>query len=136
MIFWVTYALVVKEYSLTEEVPVERVDAALFFDMYGELLTAHQQEIWQLYYLEDWSLAEISQAKKISRAAVHDLLERSERSLAEYELKLRLVESFRRRRTILARLKGALQQAPTTGRWHQEAMQALEQLAEEDVGNV
>jgi len=65
MIFWVTYALVVKEYSLTEEVPVERVDAALFFDMYGELLTAHQQEIWQLYYLEDWSLAEISQAKNL-----------------------------------------------------------------------
>lgn len=72
--------------------------AGLLFDIYGPLLTEHQQELWQLYYLEDWSLAEIGEAHQISRAAVHDSLERTEKLLEDYESRLGLLALHQRRR--------------------------------------
>ena len=80
----------------------DRVRAGLLFDLYGPLLTDHQQEIWQLYYLEDWSLAEIGTSQKVSRAAVHDMLERTDRLLEDYEERLGLLMQHQRRRTHLA----------------------------------
>lgn len=89
---------------------LDRVRAGLLFDIYGPLLTDHQQEVWQLYYLEDWSLAEIGEARQISRAAVHDLLERTEKLLEDYEARLGLLELHQRRRerfqTVLQALQG------------------------------
>ncbi|MDA8193819.1 MAG: sigma factor-like helix-turn-helix DNA-binding protein [Thermaerobacter sp.] len=108
------------------------VDASLLFDVYDELLTDHQREVWRLYYLEDWSLAEISEAKRISRSAVHDLLERTERVLGEYEEKLRLLAALRRRREGVHRLMAALAQAPARGQWYEEAMRIAQWLAEEE----
>lgn len=75
----------------------DRVRAGLLFDLYGPLLTEHQQEVWQLYYLDDWSLAEIGTAQQVSRAAVHDLLDRTERLLEDYERRLGLLRAHERR---------------------------------------
>ncbi|WP_338055155.1 YlxM family DNA-binding protein [Sulfobacillus harzensis] len=98
--------------------------AGLLFDMYGPLLTDHQQEVWQLYYMEDWSLAEIGEARKISRAAVYDLLDRTEKLLEDYEARLGLLAANERRRdrfrTLLAALKGVPEVRAVVEQWAEE----------------
>lgn len=64
-------------------------------------MTDHQQEVLDLHLRSDWSLAEIAANQGTSRAAVHDIVRRSTRSLEEYERRLGLlVEAGRRRRAI------------------------------------
>ena len=67
---------------------------ALLADFYGPLLTDKQRNVWDLHYQQDLSLAEIAEVEHISRQAIHDLLKRTERILAEYEDKLGLVQRF------------------------------------------
>jgi predicted DNA-binding protein YlxM (UPF0122 family) len=69
---------------------------ALLFDFYGPLLTAKQSKVWDLYYQQDFSLAEIAEEEGISRQAVHDLLKRTEKILKGYEQKLKLIARFRK----------------------------------------
>jgi len=85
------------------------------YERYGALLTEHQRQVLDLYLRNDWSLAEVASHQRTSRAAVHDLLRRSTKSLVEYESRLGLLaESVRRRREIaslqrkLARLEGTV----------------------------
>lgn len=77
------------------------VKAGLLYDFYGGLLTAKQRKAIELYYQEDWSLAEIAAEEDVSRQAIHDLLGRSERQMEEYEAKLGLVERFLKRQSLL-----------------------------------
>lgn len=111
---------------------VTRVEAALWFDVYGDLLTDHQRDVWQLYYLEDLSLAEIAQTQGVSRSAVHNLLTRTEHALWDYEERLSLVAGWQRRRVWLTRLLEALKDAPQGGEWHHRAWTAAHHLAEEE----
>ncbi len=67
---------------------------ALLSDFYGNLLTEKQQKVVKFYYEQDLSLGEIAENLKITRQAVHDILKRAERSLENYEQKLRLLDSF------------------------------------------
>ena len=60
---------------------------ALLYDFYGELLTEHQQNVYEDVVLNDYSLSEVAQDQGISRQGVHDLVKRSTR-------KLHLVEKF------------------------------------------
>jgi len=64
------------------------------FDFYGELLTDKQQNILELYLLDDFSFGEISDNHSISRQAVYDTVKRSEKILEDYESKLGLMEKF------------------------------------------
>lgn len=66
----------------------------LLHGFYGQLLTLRQQEVFELYYHQDWSFGEIAGYYQISRAAIYDLLKRVEKQLDNYEEKLRLVEKF------------------------------------------
>lgn len=75
------------------------------YERYGALLTPHQQEVVDLYLKSDWSLAEIAAHQKTSRAAVHDIVRRSTRSLQEYEKRLGLLAEAARRRREIAGLK-------------------------------
>ena len=68
------------------------LEQALLYDFYGELLTAHQKEIYEQFVLDDLSLGEIAADAGISRQGVHDIVKRCARSLEEYERKLHLVE--------------------------------------------
>ena len=71
------------------------------FDRYGALLTEHQSSVLDLYLRSDWSLSEIAAHEGTSRAAVHDIVRRSTRALADYEQRLGLLtEAGRRRRKI------------------------------------
>jgi predicted DNA-binding protein YlxM (UPF0122 family) len=60
------------------------------FECYGALLTDRQRRILELNLQQDLSLSEIAEMFQISRAAVHDLLCRSQRSLEQYEQRLGL----------------------------------------------
>jgi predicted DNA-binding protein YlxM (UPF0122 family) len=71
------------------------------YERYGPLLTEHQREVIDLYLRSDWSLGEIAGHQGTSRAAVHDLLRRSTKTLQDYEKRLGLLaESARRRRAL------------------------------------
>ena len=72
----------------------EILEQALLFDFYGELLTKHQQMIYEEVVLNDYSLSEVAEDQGISRQGVHDLVKRSSRILEDYEEKLHLVERF------------------------------------------
>lgn len=115
----------------------DRVRAGLLLDLYGPMLTAHQYEVWRLYFLEDWSLAEIGEAEHVSRAAVHDLLERTGRLLEHYESRLGLLTRSERRRAqlreVLYWLDGASDQQDVLKRVRDTLGQWAE---EEDLGNV
>lgn len=80
--------------------PLNKVLGNELLDFYGDLLTAKQQDILNLYYREDLSLAEIGEDTGVSRSAVGDLLQRSEKLLTEYEEKLHLVKLYHKRMSI------------------------------------
>lgn len=72
------------------------LEMCLLFDFYGEMLTDKQKEMFDLYYNEDLSLAEISEHVGITRQGVRDSIVRAERALREMEEKLGLVARYGR----------------------------------------
>ncbi|TFB23237.1 putative DNA-binding protein [Filobacillus milosensis] len=80
------------------------------FDFYQELLTSKQKNYMELYYLEDYSLGEISETYDVSRQAVYDNIRRTEAMLEEYEQKLGLYKRFEKQNIILNDMKEALNQ--------------------------
>lgn len=70
------------------------VERNMLYDFYGELLTSHQQEIYESIIFQDLSLSEVAELHGISRQGVHDLVRRCDKLLEGYENKLHLVERF------------------------------------------
>lgn len=70
------------------------VEQGLLYDFYGELLTKHQQQIYEGIVYDNLSLGEIAQEEGISRQAVHDIVKRCDKILLGYEEKLQLVAKF------------------------------------------
>jgi len=66
----------------------------LLLDFYGELLTEKQREYMELYYSEDFSLAEIAGLGGVTRQGVRDALQRAEAALLEIEAKTGLLQRF------------------------------------------
>ena len=60
------------------------------YPYYQPLLTSKQQEVFENYYFEDYSLAEIAESFEVSRNAIWDILKKVEHNLDEYESKLKL----------------------------------------------
>lgn len=67
---------------------------SVLYDYYGNLLKENQATVIDLYYNQDFSLAEIAEELNMSRAGVHDTLKRAEKNLAEFEEKLSLHSKF------------------------------------------
>ena len=63
---------------------------SVLFDAYGALLTSDQQNMFDLYYNEDLSLAEIAEHTGLSRQGVRYAIKHAEESLMNYEEKLGL----------------------------------------------
>ena len=70
------------------------LEMCLLFDFYGEMLTDKQKEVFDLYYNEDLSLAEISEHIGITRQGVRDSIVRAEHTLRDMEQKLGLVTRY------------------------------------------
>lgn len=82
-------------YMITQVIKMNEIlEQSLLYDFYGELLTAHQKQVYEQFVLEDLSLSEIADAEGISRQGVHDLVKRCNKTLEGYEQKLHLMEKF------------------------------------------
>ncbi len=77
---------------MAERTLAERLQVIRLFDAYGRLLTARQQRMVRLYYLDDLSLGEIAEQFEITRQAVFDSLKRSISELERLEEILQLLE--------------------------------------------
>lgn len=87
------------------------LEITLLYDFYGELLTDRQKNIFELYYQNDLSLAEIADNLNISRQGVYDTLKRSENILYDYEDKLKLVERFEKNRSYIKEIINKINEA-------------------------
>lgn len=96
-----------------QEVKMEKIyEQTLLYDFYGELLTKHQQSIYEDAVYNDMSLGEIAEEQGISRQGVHDLIRRCDRILLEYEGKLHLVERFAKARDTISRIEALTVENP------------------------
>ncbi|SRR5690625_1883983 len=98
------------------------------FDFYQSLLTAKQREYMQMYYLEDYSLVEISELANVSRQAVYDNIKRTETILESYEEKLGLYQKYEQRNKLYDELIELLAERGESD--DEEIMNKLNQLKE------
>ena len=88
--------------------------------LYGKLLTKSIYHSMQIFYLEDYSITEISQLENVSRNAVFESLSHGEKQLEKYEDALHLKEKYDRLLSALDRLEGSQDE--------KEKKQLLEQI--------
>ncbi len=74
-------------------------------DIYGDLLTDKQKDALELYYNQDFSLAEIAEDLEISRQGVRDSVKRGEETLLDLESKLGVEQRMHDYDAILEKLK-------------------------------
>lgn len=74
------------------------------FEFYATLLTEKQMNYVELYYADDYSLAEIAEEYNISRQAVYDNIKRTEKVLETYETKLHMYSDYIVREQIFAEI--------------------------------
>lgn len=103
----------------------------LLYDFYGVLLTEKQRQMFEMYYLEDWSLSEIAEQFSVTRQAVHDNIRRAGMQLQEYEERLRLLERYEKRRDIVWEMRSRLLQSAIDESLRRELLQSLETLLQD-----
>ena len=59
------------------------------FEIYSDLFTDNQKELFKLYYEENYSLQEIAELKKVSRSFVSKSINQTIEKLDEYEFILK-----------------------------------------------
>ncbi|HCN74121.1 putative DNA-binding protein [Pseudolactococcus plantarum] len=74
------------------------------FEFYATLLTEKQMNYIELYYADDYSLAEIAEELNVTRQAVYDNIKRTEKVLETYETKLHMYSDYIVRGQILSDL--------------------------------
>ena len=103
-------------------------EASLLYDFYGQLLTKRKQEVMELYHEENLTLAEIAEEFGISRAAVHDSLKSAEKSLQEYEQKLKLVTKFMATSAAIGKIDEMIDRVAETYADNESLVASLEEI--------
>lgn len=98
------------------------------FDFYQALLTPKQRNYMEMYYLEDYSLGEISELSNVSRQAVYDNIKRTEQILESYEKKLHLFAKFESRKELIEKIEEVFEKNGLTN----ETKSMINQLKEID----
>ena len=101
------------------------VERTLLYDFYGELLTEHQQSIYEDVVLNDYSCAEVASERGISRQGVHDMIKRCDKILEEYEGKLHLVERFLKIRSKVQEIRNSTDCSENIRRISNEILEEL-----------
>ena len=73
----------------------KNLNIGYLLDFYGELLPERKRSILELYYNEDYSLAEIAEEIGISRQGVRNVIKKAETELFFYEEKLGLAAKLK-----------------------------------------
>ncbi len=68
---------------------------SFLLDFYGVLLSERKRSVMEMYYNEDFSLAEVADEIGISRQGVRDLIKKSEEELLFYEERLGLAAKLK-----------------------------------------
>ncbi len=84
---------------------------SLLYDFYGQLLTIKQQEILEMYYNDNYTLAEIAKELGVSRQAVYDSIKKAEKILFDYEDKLGLTTKFQETNEAIGKINKFIEQA-------------------------
>ena len=87
------------------------------FDCYSNLLTEKQKSLFNYYFNEDLSLAEISSIMGISRQAVHNSIGRCEEALEEYEAALGIYRRSMEVDNVLAYATALIEESIKSGEW-------------------
>ena len=87
---------------------IDLLKTTLLYDFYGELLTEKQKLVFEMYHQNDLSLSEIGEELSISRQAVRDLLNRTQKILQDYEDKLELVYKFNVQKSLIKKIKSTI----------------------------
>lgn len=103
-------------------------EASLLYDFYGQLLTEKQRQVMELYHEENLSLSEIAAEFSISRQGVYDALKNAEKSLAEYENKLGLVEKFGKTSEAIARIDCSIDEITELNKDNKELIIKLNEI--------
>ena len=74
----------------------KNLNVGYLLDFYGELLSDRKRSVLEMYYNEDYSLAEIAEEIGISRQGVRDIIKKTEADLFFYEEKLGLAAKLLR----------------------------------------
>ena len=101
----------------------------MLFDFYGDILTERQRELFDLYYNEDRSLAEIAENCGISRQGVRDVIVRAEAAMNELEDKTGLLKRFMRMQSSVDTIVAAANEIKTIN-YRQYENHRLEELAD------
>ena len=110
----------------------DRIRFGSLYEMYGALLTEKQQQCLELYFCEDYSLAEIAEEMKVSRQAIHDLLKRVEQTLEHYEEMLGFLQRMEKTRMLTEEAAAILDSAAEKRQNKQDSRlrEILEELKE------
>lgn len=73
-------------------------NTVLLLDIYAPLLTKKQQRLCDMYYNQDYSLAEIAQIENTTRQAARDGIAKARQKLTAYEKDLSISE--KRKKTL------------------------------------
>ena len=68
----------------------KNLNIGYLLDFYGDVLPERKRNVLDMYYNEDFSLAEISEEIGISRQGVRDIIKKAEEELCFFESKLGL----------------------------------------------
>ncbi len=80
----------------------------LLYDFYGDLLTNHQQKVYQDAVFNDMSLSEVADCYGITRQGAFDLLKRCDKIMQGYEEKLHLIARFSKAKDTLHQIQQLL----------------------------
>ena len=72
----------------------KNLEIAMLLDFYGDVLTEKQQDVIDLYYNQDLSLAEIAEDTGVSRQGVRAFIKQGEAHLVNFEEKLGMAKRF------------------------------------------
>ena len=72
----------------------KNLNIGYLLDFYGVLLSERKRSVMEMYYNEDFSLAEVAEQIGISRQGVRDIIKKSEDELLFYEEKLGLAKKL------------------------------------------
>lgn len=82
----------------------DKLNMAVYYDTYGDLLTDKQRDCLDLYCNQDYTLAEIAELQGTSRQSVYDAISRAQAQLLRYEEVTRCIARDRRDAEIAAEM--------------------------------